>query len=893
MSYKRMLIGSLLPLVLQPTQAACLFAPSDGDDVYVCDSGTGTTLTDTQGSNTLILPTAGTGQLAGSVRFGGGADDIQVYSGGISGNVEQGAGIDRFFMSGGSIGSLNQGDGRDQFVMTGGTIVGAFEDGDVAEFSGGTIGRVDMKLDNNIFVMSGGTILGNLVTGLGRDTIVLSGGRIGGNISMSAGTDSLTITGGEVGGQVLMSTGDDRFTWDGGGTIKGVVSLGDGNDTARLANLDESILGPTPLLVGNLGNDTLIFDHSTLTRANRYQLWENVNLTNASTLDLADTLTLGDPGSLTGNLNIDASSTLGATTGVVTASVAGQNVTVTNAGLVDLSRGGTPTLNRLTVVGNYVGDNGNLRVQSLLAGDDAASDQLVVAQGTLSGTTALTVTNAGGLGALTTTNGIQVVQATQGATSSDAAFSLANNLSAGAYQYYLFKGGVTAGTENSWFLRSSVVAPAAPPASAPAAPVPPETPVTPTTPATPTAPVTPTTPTTPATPVTPTAPTPPTSPATPATPVIPTAPTTPGTPVTPAAPTTPTTPVTPAQPVPAPASTAPVAAVGTPVLPVAAPGEAIPLYRVEVPVYAAVPPAAALLAQAVLGTFHERQGDQNLLGEQGALPAGWARAFGSQVRQGWSGAAAPTLDGSFSGYQVGHDLYASGERDGYRQHMGVFVSHAHLSGDVKGFALGFQGEDAGNLSLDADSLGAYWTLLSPGQGYVDAVVMGTRFDGQSRSVRGWTLDLHGRGASASVEAGYPIPLSSHWALEPQAQVLVQKIQFDSADDPVSRISFHAAPYWRGRVGARLAGDYQVGGVPLQPWLRANLWHTFGGEDTLAFDHADRLASEHRATTADVGAGVSARLSQEVSVYLSLSYSQQLDSQQQQALAGTVGLRLSW
>ncbi|WP_287815748.1 autotransporter outer membrane beta-barrel domain-containing protein, partial [Pseudomonas sp.] len=224
----------------------------------------------------------------------------------------------------------------------------------------------------------------------------------------------------------------------------------------------------------------------------------------------------------------------------------------------------------------------------------------------------------------------------------------------------------------------------------------------------------------------------------------------------------------------------------------------------------------------------------------------------------------------------------------------ITLSTRQLDGASADMALGnVSAGPRGTLSLDADSLGAYWTLLSPGQGYVDAVLMATRFDGQSRSVRGWTLDLHGRGTSASVEAGYPIPLTSHWALEPQAQVLVENIQLDSASDPVSRISFDSAPYWRGRVGARLVGDYQVGGVALQPWLRANLWRTFDGQDSLVFDHSDRLDSQHRASTADLGAGVSARLSPQVSLYLSLSYSQQLDSQQQQALAGTLGLRLSW
>ncbi len=65
-----------------------------------------------------------------------------------------------------------------------------------------------------------------------------------------------------------------------------------------------------------------------------------------------------------------------------------------------------------------------------------------------------------------------MVQALNGATSSTDAFALKGSLSAGAYQYYLFKGGVTAGSENNWYLRSSVVA-VEPPVVAPVPPVPP------------------------------------------------------------------------------------------------------------------------------------------------------------------------------------------------------------------------------------------------------------------------------------------------------------------------------------------------------------------------------------------------------------------------------------
>jgi outer membrane autotransporter protein len=826
----------LLTLVLEPAHAACVFTPTAGNDNFVCDSATAPSLTDLQGNNTLTLPAGGTGTITGNVLFGAGADRVVVESGTIGGSVSQGDGIDSFVMRGGQIQSLSQGDGRDTFLMTGGTIVGAFEDGDVAAMSGGTIGRVDMKLDNNIFDMSGGRIIGNLVTGLGRDTITLSNGSIGGNISTSAGADSLTITGGQVGGQVLLSTGDDVLIWRGGGVIKGIVSMGDGNDRATLADLTDSILAQTPLINGNTGNDTLTFDNTSASTGARYTSWESVQLTNGSAFTLNDTLTLGDNGTGTGALSIDPSSRLNASTGVVAPFTAGQNVSLNNAGLIDLTSSGTMAGNSLTVVGDYTGNAGRLNVRSVLAGDGAASDRLIVSQGTLSGSTTIAVTNLGGQGALTTQNGIQVVEANQGAISSNSAFSLGTNLSVGAYQYYLFKGGVTAGSENSWYLRSSVVAPA----------------------------------------VVSTAPTPPTTPATPTDPTTPTPPT-PS--VDPAAP--------------APAVSAPVAAPGTPALPQAAPGQSITLYRQEVPVYAVAPAAAAMLAQSVLGTFHQRDTEQPQADRNGPIPSGWARTFGNRTRQAWSGAAAPSFDGSVGGYQVGHDLYASETADGYRQRSGLFASHARLSGDVKGFALGLQNNDSGDIRLDGDSLGAYWTLFTPGAAYLDAVAMVTRFDGRSRSERGWQVDLDGHGTTLSLETGYPIAVSQRWVIEPQAQIVAQKIALDSDNDPVSHVSFDSDTWWRGRLGARLKGSYRLNGLPLEPYLRANVWQTFGGHDTLTFDATDALKTDHRASTADLGAGVALQLSKDVSVYSSVDYSNNLDSRQQQALQGNLGLRVSW
>lgn len=786
----------LLPV--PAAMAACTLTPTAGDDTYVCDSGTSPGLTDLSGNNILTMPANGSGVISGDVTFGTGVDRIVINANGvIDGDVQQGSGVDDFIMNGGRILSLAQGDGLDTFLMTGGTIVDAFEDGDVAKMTGGTIGRVDMKLDDNVFDMSGGQIIGNLVTGFGQDTIILSAGRIGGNVSVSGGNDSITVSGGEIIGEVRASAGDDQLQWS-GGLIHSAVLMGDGSDTALLSNLDETLLATTPSVDGGLGQDALTFSGSTSSTGARYLNWETVNLTQGSQLDLDDTLSLGDSATATGTLNIESGSTLTSTQGVLAPFTAGQLATLNNAGTVDLTQGNTRTNDTLTVQGNYVGNNGQLHLQTVLGADDSPSDKLVVNGGTLTGSTAITVTSLGGTGARTTQDGIEVVQAQGGAVSDTGAFSLAQAVSAGAFDYRLFRGGAT-GNENNWYLRSTLVA----------------------------------------------------------------------------------------GPVAAPSPT-------LPVLPAAVPGAApIPLYRPEVPTWSVLPPAAAQLTLMALGTFHDRQGDQRLLTENGAFGAGWGRVYGKDLDQTWAGTVTPRFDGSIKGFQVGNDLYSSPLSSGQTQRIGFFVGHTELNGNVDGFNLGFEGRRAGKIELDGDSYGLYWTLTDPTGGYVDAVVMGTRLDGDNRSERGLKIDNRGHALTLSAEAGYPFAVAADWVLEPQVQIIHQKVSLDTQDDGVSRVEFDSDSAWTGRLGARLKGRYQVSGIPVEPYLRANLWHTFSGTDTVTFDDTERVETQQRASTGDLGVGVIVSLAPAVSVYAGADYSNNLDSRQQRSVSGNLGVRISW
>ena len=118
-----------------------------------------------------------------------------------------------------------------------------------------------------------------------------------------------------------------------------------------------------------------------------------------------------------------------------------------------------------SVIGNYTGNGGAIRLQTVLVDDSSASDRFIISGGTATGTTGLAITNLGGGGAATRQDGILVVQAVNDATTNGSAFGLTHGVAAGAYEYALFRGGVSAGSEENWYLRSAII-----PGSVPAAP---------------------------------------------------------------------------------------------------------------------------------------------------------------------------------------------------------------------------------------------------------------------------------------------------------------------------------------------------------------------------------------------------------------------------------------
>jgi len=121
---------------------------------------------------------------------------------------------------------------------------------------------------------------------------------------------------------------------------------------------------------------------------------------------------------------------------------------LTNSGNISVGQQGSGIVgNNLNVAGDYKGDGGRIHFNTALGGDNSKTDHMTIG-GATSGTTAVSVSNAGGSGAKTI-NGIELINV-KGA--SEGNFTQDGRIVAGAYDYKLTRGkGANAG---NWYLTS-------------------------------------------------------------------------------------------------------------------------------------------------------------------------------------------------------------------------------------------------------------------------------------------------------------------------------------------------------------------------------------------------------------------------------------------------------
>jgi outer membrane autotransporter protein len=333
-----------------------------------------------------------------------------------------------------------------------------------------------------------------------------------------------------------------------------------------------------------------------------------------------------------------------------------------------------------------------------------------------------------------------------------------------------------------------------------------------------------------------------------------------------------------------------------------------PIIGPELATYGVVQPIARQIGLTTLGTLHERIGDTFASAISGRDSQGWGssvwgRVFGQQVNNHYEAFADPHADGHVVGFQSGVDLWRGSLLPGHRDAAGFYAAYTNGNVDVTGLvtnaaATGYVLSKIGTVNLDAWSGGAYWTHYGPGDWYLDAVLQGTYYTGNATTAFA-RLATNGAGFVASLEAGYPVPLpifGPGFVLEPQAQVLWQHVSFDQANDGLGAVALGSTSGASGRIGLR--GQWTIvdaGGWVWQPYVRANLWQDWGASATTTFDSMP-VPLQERATRLDLAAGLTARLTPNLSLYAQGGYQFAVidtDNVRRDGVKGDLGLRYAW
>jgi outer membrane autotransporter protein len=674
--------------------------------------------------------------------------------------------------------------------------------------SGGTIqGAVNALVANgnaSVDFTNKGAVIGNMVFGAGDVALhFYTGSSLTGDLTAGTGTNTISLNGSGNGAfsspiaDFQTITKLDDGTWNLSGVVSGATLLNVTQGTLILSAANIYSGGTT------INGGTLAAGGVDVFSANSHAV-----VMNGGTLDLH-----GFDQTLSNGLE--------------------------NAGTVQLGiPDPTPPGTMLTVAGNYVGAGGALNLNTFLGGDGSPSDVLIINGGSATGSTFVHVTNVGGPGEETTANGIQVVGAINGATTAPGAFSLGNGeLRAGAFDYDLFRGGVSGGSANDWFLRSSFIVPPGP-GPGPEPPIPPFPP------------------------------TPPPKPLPPGVyPII--------------GPELATYGVV--QPL---ARQLGLSILGTLddrvgdtsqpdgcAVASAAPPNALPKPR-------PTPGPCPLFAPSVWGRFFGQTIDNHY------------QAFADPRANGNLGGFQGGIDLLRGSLIAGHY-----ERAGLYGAYGDV--NADVEGLVTNpAATAYVLAHTGSMNLTAWSAGGYWTHTGPGGWYLDAALQGTWYGG-SASTQFARLNTDGTGFIASLEGGYPFSwpqLGPGFVIEPQGQILWQKVSFRHDYDGLGDVALGDTTGPSGRIGLRTKWTVATaGGQVWQPYLRANLWRDWGAEANTVYSGTDVVPLVTQATMLELGGGLTGQLNANVSVFANVDYEFAVGSgdDKRNGVRGAFGARYTW
>lgn len=230
---------------------------------------------------------------------------------------------------------------------------------------------------------------------------------------------------------------------------------------------------------------------------------------------------------------------------------------------------------------------------------------------------------------------------------------------------------------------------------------------------------------------------------------------------------------------------------------------------------------------------------------------------------------------------------------GSTQRVGLMGGTNQFQGNGNGLVNSAIVDPNNTLNVQGPNLGAYWSLTGANGWHVDLTASGGRVNGYSLNDQGQRQAAEGSAMTLSVQGGFPIGISENWVIEPQAELINQRISLDTPYAGSGNASSTDLTSWSGRVGASLKGSYDIKGLPIEPYVRTNFWHTVNTSDTVTLGQVDKLSSSRNASSIELGLGLVARVTPSVSLYVSGDYNSASVNNDLYGLIGSLGVRMRW
>ncbi|WP_336779187.1 autotransporter outer membrane beta-barrel domain-containing protein [Pantoea sp. USHLN256] len=317
----------------------------------------------------------------------------------------------------------------------------------------------------------------------------------------------------------------------------------------------------------------------------------------------------------------------------------------------------------------------------------------------------------------------------------------------------------------------------------------------------------------------------------------------------------------------------------------------------QVPSYVSAPVGLAYYTAAIIDDLHKRLGE---LRHEQTRPDGnggemFVRYIGSNLKY--------KSDQSFRNYGYDFDLDYSAVQiggnllrlDGDKDSLRGGIAYTRGNTRIRPHAA----DGYSSTTFDSDSLALYGTWQRQTGFYLDGVLSFDWHRGETDIARQQEVaKLKGHGWTASLESGYPFELGDGYKLEPQAQLMYMKLNMnDFVDEDGNKVRYGNYNQTIGRLGARLDRTWtDDSNRQYTPYLRANYYKGWGGTAKTSVSSVDNPAfgasfdSGNFGQMWEVGAGGTATVQKDVSLYAEADYRKEIDGNGAKGWRYNVGVR---